>query len=89
MNRAPSKRLASPVVAGVLIFIVGLGARALWAMTLKNDLYWADERAFTEIARHLARNEGYISESYRANPVFPAMIFTRRSEEAGAIGRAL
>jgi 4-amino-4-deoxy-L-arabinose transferase-like glycosyltransferase len=71
MNRAPSKRLASPVVAGVLIFIVGLGARALWAMTLKNDLYWADERAFTEIARHLARNEGYISESYRANPVFP------------------
>jgi len=65
------KPLLSPMAPGVLIFVVSFVARAFWVVTLKNDLYWPDERAFAEIARHLAQGDGYISDSYRANPVLP------------------
>lgn len=71
MNQARLQPILRPVTAGVLIFVVAFVVHAFWVVTLKNDLYWSDERAFTEIARHLAHGEEYISDSYRANPVPP------------------
>lgn len=71
MNQVQLKPVLNPVATALLIFVVAFLARACWVITLKNDLYWPDERAYVEIARHLTQGDGYISDSYRANPVLP------------------
>jgi 4-amino-4-deoxy-L-arabinose transferase-like glycosyltransferase len=53
------------------IFLVALVARVAWIATLPNHLIWVDEKEFAEIGRSLAAGDGYISTSYRANPVVP------------------
>lgn len=56
------------------IFAVALLARVAWVLTLPNELIWIDEKQFAEIAHHLVAGEGYISGSYRANPVVPTYL---------------
>jgi 4-amino-4-deoxy-L-arabinose transferase-like glycosyltransferase len=56
------------------IFLVALAARIAWVLTLPNELIWIDEKQFAEIARHIATGDGYVSSSYRANPVIPAYL---------------
>lgn len=53
------------------IFLVALVARVVWVWTLPNHLIWVDEKEFAEIGRSLAAGDGYVSTSYRANPVVP------------------
>lgn len=74
MEQAREKSPLNPAVVCVLIFLVALIARVLWVASLKGDVYWRDEQEFLEIARHLARGEGYISGSARANPVLPVYL---------------
>jgi 4-amino-4-deoxy-L-arabinose transferase and related glycosyltransferases of PMT family len=56
---------------GMVIFFTALVLRIAWVATLHNGLVWPDEEEFAEIARHLASGTGYVSNSYRANPVLP------------------
>jgi 4-amino-4-deoxy-L-arabinose transferase-like glycosyltransferase len=58
------------------IFLVALTARVVWVLTLPNELIWIDEKQFAEIARHIVAGDGYVSSSYRANPVIPAYLAT-------------
>jgi len=58
------------------IFLVALAVRVGWVLTLPNELIWIDEKQFAEIARHLVAGDGYVSSSYRANPVVPAYLAT-------------
>jgi 4-amino-4-deoxy-L-arabinose transferase-like glycosyltransferase len=74
MEQARAKAFFNPAVVGFFIFLVAFVARALWVLRLKNDVYWDDEHAFLAIARHLVRGEGYISDSYRANPMLPVYL---------------
>ena len=74
MEQARAKSLLNPAVVCVLIFLVALITRVLWVAGLKGDVYWEDELIFMEIARHLAHGEGYISNSYRTNPVLPVYL---------------
>jgi 4-amino-4-deoxy-L-arabinose transferase-like glycosyltransferase len=74
MEQARAKSFLSPAVVCVLIFLVALIARVLWVATLKGDVYWEDERNFLDVARHLAHGDGYVSSSYRANPVLPVYL---------------
>src|SRR5262249_26291035 len=48
--------------------------RMAWVLTLDNTLTWPDGSEFTEIARALARGDGYVSPSFRANPVLPVYL---------------
>ncbi len=59
---------------GVLIFALALATRLAWVLTLGQSLSWPDEQEFVDIARHLAAGDGYISTSYRANPVLPVYL---------------
>lgn len=59
---------------GVLIFLLALAARLAWVATLSDTLTWDDEREFAAVARHLAAGEGFVSASYRANPVLPVYL---------------
>ena len=56
---------------GMVIFFSALILRITWVATLRNGLIWPDEEEFAEIGRHLASGAGYVSNSYRANPVLP------------------
>jgi 4-amino-4-deoxy-L-arabinose transferase-like glycosyltransferase len=56
---------------GLLIFGLALALRLAWVLTLRNSLAWPDEFDFAAIARGLANGEGYVSESFRANPILP------------------
>ena len=58
------------------IFLVALAARVAWVLTLPNHLIWIDEKQFAEIARHITAGDGYVSSSYRANPVISAYLAT-------------
>lgn len=58
------------------VFFIALAARVAWVLTLPNELIWIDEKQFAEIARHIAAGDGYVSSSYRANPVVPAYLAT-------------
>jgi len=58
------------------IFTIALVTRVAWVLTVPNELIWIDEKQFAETARHLAAGDGYVSSSYRANPVVPAYLAT-------------
>jgi 4-amino-4-deoxy-L-arabinose transferase-like glycosyltransferase len=55
----------------MFIFAVALLARLAWVATLRNELAWIDEQEFVEVAQHIAHGDGYVSTSFRANPILP------------------
>jgi 4-amino-4-deoxy-L-arabinose transferase-like glycosyltransferase len=77
-----------------LVFVVALVVRLAWVATVAPSLVWPDEEEFVNVARHLAAGEGYVSISYRANPVLPvylAAVFRVFGESflAARIGQAV
>lgn len=56
---------------GLVIFTLALALRLAWVATLDNRLQWIDEQEFATIAEHIAAGDGYVSSSFRANPVLP------------------
>jgi 4-amino-4-deoxy-L-arabinose transferase-like glycosyltransferase len=56
------------------VFLTALVVRLAWVATLRNEIRWIDEQQFAEIARHLADGDGYVSSSFRANPIVPAYL---------------
>lgn len=78
----------------VAVFALALATRLVWVATLGPDLMWPDEEEFVRIAHRLAAGEGYVSASYRANPVLPtylAAVFhvAGESHAAARVGQAL
>ena len=63
---APATRRTS-----LMIFLCALALRLAWVLTLGDHLTWIDEREFAEVGTHLAAGHGYISDSFRNNPVVP------------------
>lgn len=59
---------------GLAIFVLAFGLRLAWILTLTDVLVWPDEQEFGAIAEHLAAGDGYVSNSYRANPVVPVYL---------------
>jgi 4-amino-4-deoxy-L-arabinose transferase-like glycosyltransferase len=57
-----------------VVFVLALLVRLGWVATLGPDLVWPDEEEFVGIARRLAAGDGYVSVSYRANPILPAYL---------------
>lgn len=53
------------------IFVAAFVLRLAWIATLDGPLTWDDEREFVGVARHLVAGDGFVSNSYRANPVLP------------------
>ena len=68
------RRIGRWVASPLFIFALALVARLAWVLTLPNELIWIDEKEFAEIGRHIAAGDGYISTSYRANPVVPTYL---------------
>jgi 4-amino-4-deoxy-L-arabinose transferase-like glycosyltransferase len=60
--------------AGLVIFLLALVVRLGWVLSLPDAIAWPDEREFLKIARRLVAGHGFVSTSYRANPVFPAFL---------------
>jgi 4-amino-4-deoxy-L-arabinose transferase-like glycosyltransferase len=58
----------------LLVFILALAGRLAWIVTRDETLAWIDEQQFIDIARHLSAGEGYVSDSFRANPILPAFV---------------
>ena len=56
------------------IFVAAFVLRLGWIATLDGSLTWDDEREFAQVARHLAAGDGFVSSSYRANPVLPVYL---------------
>ena len=56
------------------IFAIALLLRMAWIVTLEDKLVWPDEQEFGAIAEQLAAGNGYVSNSYRANPVVPVYL---------------
>lgn len=56
------------------MFVLALVVRLGWVATLGPELVWPDEEEFAGIARHLVAGDGYVSVSYRANPILPAYL---------------
>jgi hypothetical protein len=78
----------------LVVFVLALVLRLGWVVTLPETLMWPDEEEFAAIARHLAAGDGYVSGSYRANPILPfylAAVFRVFGEShlAARIGQAL
>jgi 4-amino-4-deoxy-L-arabinose transferase-like glycosyltransferase len=65
----PRERATSAVL--IAIFVAAFVVRLAWVVTLDGSLTWDDEREFARVARHLAAGDGFVSTSYRANPVLP------------------
>jgi 4-amino-4-deoxy-L-arabinose transferase-like glycosyltransferase len=89
---ASSPSLGRRVVCG--IFVLALAVRVAFVLTLGPTLTWDDEREFVAVAHHLTAGEGFVSTSYRANPVLPAYLTSvfavfGESYAAARIGQAL
>jgi 4-amino-4-deoxy-L-arabinose transferase-like glycosyltransferase len=54
-----------------IIFTVALFLRLAWIATLQDELAWIDEQEFATVAQHIAHGDGYVSTSFRANPILP------------------
>jgi len=79
---------------GLVVFVVALGLRLAWVLRLPDQLRWIDETQFVGIARSLAAGHGFVSDSYRANPLLPAylgLVFRAFGESllAARIGQAV
>ena len=59
------------------IFAIALLLRIAWIVTLGDKLVWPDEQEFGAIAEQLVAGNGYVSNSYRANPVVPVYLAAR------------
>ena len=58
----------------LVVFLVAAVLRLAWVLGLPDALTWIDEQQFVDIGRALAAGHGYVSDSYRANPVLPAYL---------------
>jgi len=58
----------------LIVFLVAAVLRIAWVLGLPAKLTWVDEQQFVDIGRALAAGHGYLSDSYRANPVLPAYL---------------
>jgi 4-amino-4-deoxy-L-arabinose transferase-like glycosyltransferase len=58
----------------LVIFVLALVLRLAWISTVENRLAWPDEQEFAAVASHIVAGDGYVSSSYRANPVVPAYL---------------
>ena len=67
-------RRRSQAGAGWPCFLLALVVRLAFVLTLAPTLTWDDEREFAAIAQRLAAGDGFVSTSYRANPVLPAYL---------------
>jgi hypothetical protein len=56
------------------LFCLAAVVRLVWVLTLDDALAWPDEREFAAIAERLAAGDGYVSNSYRANPILPGYL---------------
>lgn len=56
------------------LFVFAFAVRLGWVLTLAGPLTWDDEREFADVARHIVAGDGFVSSSYRANPVLPAYL---------------
>ncbi len=93
-TRSTLRALRSATHRLVLVFALALVVRAAWVATLPDTLVWPDEHEFVAVARHLAAGDGYVSGSYRANPVLPlylAAVFRVAGESfaAARLGQAV
>jgi 4-amino-4-deoxy-L-arabinose transferase-like glycosyltransferase len=96
-NDAPHCHSSAVVTVGGrlwAVFVVAFVVRLAWVMTLGPALVWPDEEEFVGIAKHLAAGDGYVSVSYRANPVLPAYLAAvfvafGESYRAARVGQAL
>jgi len=61
---------------GLVVFVLAFVLRLAWVASLDNVLLWPDEREFAQVGMHLAAGDGYVSSSYRANPVVPFYLAT-------------
>jgi 4-amino-4-deoxy-L-arabinose transferase-like glycosyltransferase len=59
---------------GLAIFALALVLRLAWVLTLENRLTWIDEQEFAQIAEHMSHGDGYVSSSFRANPILPTYL---------------
>ena len=59
---------------GAVIFVLGFVLRLVWVLTRENQLTWIDESEFAAVGRHLAQGDGYVSTSFRTNPVLPVYL---------------
>jgi len=71
------------------IFLLALALRLAWIATLPDRLEWPDEQEFAAVAQHLVAGHGYVSSSYRANPVVPVYlaVFLRTFGETYVLAR--
>jgi 4-amino-4-deoxy-L-arabinose transferase-like glycosyltransferase len=69
MNR--QSRLISWKTQAVALFLLALGIRLAFVLTLEDRLYWPDEVEFDRVAISLINGEGYQSDAFRGNPILP------------------
>ena len=56
------------------VVALAFALRLAWIATLGDSITWDDEQEFAAVARHLAAGDGFVSTSYRANPILPAYL---------------
>jgi 4-amino-4-deoxy-L-arabinose transferase-like glycosyltransferase len=53
------------------LFLLALGIRLAFVLTLEDRLYWPDEVEFNNVAMGLISGQGYQSDAFRGNPILP------------------
>jgi 4-amino-4-deoxy-L-arabinose transferase-like glycosyltransferase len=61
----------TPRIQIIGLFVLALGLRLAFVLTLENRLTWPDEVDFNDIAVGLLHGAGYQSDPFRANPLLP------------------
>ncbi len=67
------KIIASNLWIRVFIFFLAFIVRVIFILTLENELFWPDERAYDGIAWGIVQGKGYLAPSYRA-PGWPSFL---------------
>jgi 4-amino-4-deoxy-L-arabinose transferase-like glycosyltransferase len=53
------------------LFLLALGVRLAFVLTLEDRLYWPDEIEFDNVAISLISGKGYLADAFRGNPILP------------------
>jgi 4-amino-4-deoxy-L-arabinose transferase-like glycosyltransferase len=64
-------RVTSSKRQAVGLFLLALGVRIAFVLTLEDRLYWPDEIDFDNVAVSLINGQGYLSDAFRGNPILP------------------
>jgi 4-amino-4-deoxy-L-arabinose transferase-like glycosyltransferase len=56
------------------LFLLALGIRLAFVLTLEERLYWPDEIDFDNVAISLISGHGYQSDAFRGNPILPFLL---------------